>query len=389
MRATMKTDVVVAGHICLDVIPEIRGAPPSFGDLFQAGKLLEVGPACFGVGGAVANTGLALHRLGVKTALMGKVGDDPFGHAILGILRAYGEDVAAGMIVDPSVASSYTIVLNPPGLDRCFLYCPCANDTFGSDDLDYGRLEGARIFHFGYPPLMRRMFRHDGAELVRLLRRARERGPITSLDMALPDPTSEAGRQDWPALLRVALPWVDVFLPSLDEIAYMLRGSLSGIDDETARLRRISDLLLEMGPAVVAIKLGERGLYVRTTADAARFAPVAGRCGLDPAAWRGRERIAPCFEVEVAGATGAGDCAIAGFLAAMVRGMSLADAMTRAVAAGACNVERADSVSGIPAWSALESRLNSGWPRRPAQPRPGWRADESGKFLIGPAETPP
>lgn len=40
--------------------------------------------------------------------------------------------------------------------------------------------------------------------------------------MAKPDPTSEAGRKDWNRILERVLPYVDIFLPSLEEILYMI-----------------------------------------------------------------------------------------------------------------------------------------------------------------------
>ena len=56
-----------------------------------------------------------------------------------------------------------------------------------ADDLDYGAIAKADMFHFGYPPLMRRIFEQDGRELQRLFRRVKETGATTSLDMAQPD----------------------------------------------------------------------------------------------------------------------------------------------------------------------------------------------------------
>src|SRR5512135_839910 len=92
---------VVAGHLCLDVIPDLsRSNKEKFESMFQPGRLLDVGPVTFSTGGAVSNTGLALNKLGIKTALMGKVGDDIFGQAIQQIVASYGADLTGGMIVD-------------------------------------------------------------------------------------------------------------------------------------------------------------------------------------------------------------------------------------------------------------------------------------------------
>jgi len=73
-------DAVVAGHVCLDIIPDLSAHPEFRLDaLLRPGHLVEIGPAAFSTGGPVSNTGLALHRLGIRTLLMGKVGNHLFG----------------------------------------------------------------------------------------------------------------------------------------------------------------------------------------------------------------------------------------------------------------------------------------------------------------------
>lgn len=79
-------------------------------------------------------------------------------------------------------------------------------------------LDGARLVHFGYPPAMQAVCVDDGAPLIRLFKRARKRGAMTSLEMCGIDPTTWAGSTDWPSLLANVLPWVDVFLPSRDKL---------------------------------------------------------------------------------------------------------------------------------------------------------------------------
>jgi sugar/nucleoside kinase (ribokinase family) len=394
-----RTDVVVAGHICLDIIPSLADVPGRPGELFAPGTLVKVGPAVVATGGAVPNTGLALHRLGVATRLMGKVGDDLFGRAILDLLKRHDAALAEDMIVATGEHSSYSIVINPRGLDRTFLHCPGANDTFRAEDLPAERVGDARIFHFGYPPLMRRMYADGGAGLAHMLGAVRQRGVAVSLDMSRPDLASEAGLADWPSLLRRTLPQVDLFLPSLDETLLMLdrerflrmeqaagaAGIVSLADADL--LRQLADQLLELGAAVVALKLGDQGLYVRTTARNARLAAIGGGLGLAAAGWCGRELLAPCFEVAVAGTTGAGDCTIAGFLAGLLRGLGPEETLRAAVAVGACSVEAADANSGVPAWPAVERRLASGWRQREVRMAlPGWTLDAEHGLWRGPAD---
>lgn len=386
---------VVAGHLCLDVIPDLsRSSKDKFERMFQPGRLLDVGPVTFSTGGAVSNTGLALNKLGIKTALMGKVGADIFGQAIQQIVASYGADLTGGMIVDQSVASSYTVIINPPGIDRIFLHCPGANDTFTAEDVRYDLLRDARLFHFGYPPLMQRMYERDGAELADIFRRAKATGVTTSLDMALPDVNSAAGKANWVAIIHGVMPYVDVFLPSIEEILYMLRrdtynelvgtaGSANFLALVTpALLRDISQQLLDMGVKVVGLKLGDRGLYVRT-AGRESLVQMGRAAPADAAAWADRELWAPCFRVDVVGAAGSGDCTIAGFLSALLRGMSAEDAITSAVAVGACNVEKADTLSGVRTWEETMRRVGSGWTRLELSINDaGWRFDNSTSLWI-------
>jgi sugar/nucleoside kinase (ribokinase family) len=395
--SSQQARVVVAGHICLDMIPAFEVETTTLAHLLTPGNLIKTGPLTTATGGSVSNTGLALHRLGVPCKLMGKVGDDLVGRAIVDIVRAVGPELAEGMIVEKGHPSSYTVVINPPGVDRIFLHCPGANDTFGADDVDYGQLSGPRLFHFGYPPLMRRMFIDGGVELSTLLSRAKERGITTSLDMARPDPASEAGKADWPQILARALPHVDVFLPSFDETLFMLdrprfdrmvgdsESSDFNASADAAALRQLADQLLAMGAVIVALKLGTQGLYLRTSPDPAKIAAIGPCAPADPAAWADRELLAPCFEVTVAGTTGSGDCTIAGFLTGLLEGLSPEHVMTSAVAVGACNVEQADATSGIPTWPAVQQRIRSDWTRRPvAVSLPGWRWDETHRVWCGP-----
>jgi sugar/nucleoside kinase (ribokinase family) len=152
-----------------------------------------------------------------------------------------------------------------------------------------------------------------------------------------------------------------------------------------ALLTDLSAELLALGAGIVGLKLGERGLYLRT-APAERLRR-AGRALSDPEGWAERELWAPCFQVEVVGTTGSGDATIAGFLSALLRGGAPEAAVTAAVAVGACNVEAADALSGLRSWKATLARVAGGWPRRPlAVTAPGWRWVADPGVWVGPAD---
>lgn len=373
--------VVACGHLCLDIIPAFPQAGDR-SDWFRPGALYVVGAPVISTGGAVSNVGLSLNRLGVPVRLSAKIGRDPLGRLILERIDAEGRGLSAGILSLEGEISSYTAVINPPGVDRIFYHCPGANDTFAAEDVTGASLQDAAVFHFGYPPLMRRIYGDGGEALRDILRRARAAGALTSLDMSLPDPRSESGRVDWKSFLSRVLPFVDLFVPSIEESLFMLdRGEFDrflsrGGGDAVVRgaslddVSRVAGKALELGARAVLMKMGHRGAYLRTAARG-----IPGLSG-----WEGRELHAPVFCVErVAGTTGAGDATIAGFLASVYKGLAPEEALSMAVAVGGCCVEAPDATSGIRGWDATVERVRAGW-KRSAVPAPeaGWTRTPGG-----------
>jgi sugar/nucleoside kinase (ribokinase family) len=383
--------IIAAGHCCLDIFPDFAD---SDGALIP-GKLIDVGPAVLAPGGSVSNVGLALHRLGAPVRLLGKIGDDQFGHILLDHYTQADPALVESMQISPGETTSYSIVISQPDHDRIFLHCPGANHTFSAAEITGQDLTGAAIFHFGYPPLMRRMYENEGKELAEILVAAKQQGIFTSLDMARPDPRSQAGNVDWQVILRRSLPFVDAFLPSLDELLYMLDREryehlrrdcgddrlIDGIDG--AQLENLVDRLFSFGAAMVAVKLGDQGLYLGTTADASRWEGLASSIpALAASEWQGRSVVIPCFEVEAAGTTGSGDATVAGFLMGLLEYGTLAKTLEAAVAVGAYSVERVDATSGIPTWAEVRQRLTAGWTHSPMRVAlPDWTCrPESGTW---------
>ncbi len=392
-------EVIVAGHICLDIIPRFDVATLSnMDDVLVPGRVTEIGPAVLSTGGAVSNTGLNLHKLGIDTALMGKIGDDLFGRAIVDIIKRYGPKLADGMTIVPGAVTSYTLVIDPPGTDRAFVHCVGANHTFGADDVRYGLLEDARLLHFGYPTIMARMRANDGAELVELFRRAKATGISTSLDVAMPDTNRPSGQVHWRTLLENTLPHVDIFAPSFEELLFMLeRRRFEALDSEgdilagmtTADVQNLADQVLAMGAKMLLLKVGERGAYLRTAKHLSRDKLGRG-APRDLDVWTGRELWAPCFIPEVfVGTTGTGDATIAGFLAAVLRGQSPHEALITATAVGACSVEGANALDGVLTLEETIARVRAGWRTQPIEVSDaGWQRDKEHKLLLGPHNSP-
>ena len=131
-------------------------------------------------GGAVSNVGLSLHRLGLPVRLVAKIGNDPLGRLIVERIRAMDENLSSGLARTEGEVTSYTVVLNPPGIDRIFLHCPGANDTFTDDDVSDEVIGGSRDLPFRLP----------AAHEADLVGRRREAGEA-------PCPRKGAGRNDF------------------------------------------------------------------------------------------------------------------------------------------------------------------------------------------------
>lgn len=351
-------DAVVAGYLGVDLAPGFlaaaEGVPP--GDLLRPGKLTEVGPLEISSGGVVANTGLAMAVLGCRVALMGLVGQDALGDLLIDLLDGRGAPLHIRRA--HAAPTAYGIVLAPPGVDRMFLECPGCNATFTAGDIDYDTVATARLFHFGYPPLMPAMLADNGAELETMLRRVREMGVATALDMSLPDPDGAAAGVDWPGLLARVLPHVDVFTPSVEELLFMVAP------DEWSRLAARSDggdvvdligdeLLAELasevialGARIVLLKAGHRGGYLRS----GDITDLVGSLSLsgDDACTEGL--ALPALPVDAArfiNACGAGDAAVAGFLTGLLRGDGIRAAASLAMQVGRDSLYGADTTSGL------------------------------------------
>ena len=356
-----KFDVVVAGHICFDVIPAFKDmGKMTMGEIFTPGKLINMGSVKVSTGGPVSNTGLALDKLGIKTKLMGKIGDDYFGEGVLELLKE--RNAHDGMLVINGEETSYTVVIVPPGYDRIFLHNPGANNTFCADDINYELVKEAKLFHLGYPPLMKTLYKDDGKELVEIFKRVKKLGVTTSLDMSIPDPKSESGQVDWDKILKNLLPYVDIYLPSVEETMYMiqresfdyLQSKASGHDMldplDINSLQGLGEKLLSYGTKIAVIKCGVKGFYIRTS-DEDTLNEMGKAKPNDLNNWANRELHEESFHVpKVASAAGSGDSSIAGFLSAFLKGKNIEEAIKIACAVGGQNVQVFDAVSGIKTW---------------------------------------
>lgn len=379
MDTHRRKQVICAGHICLD-ITLAAATEEKYDDISEylsPGSLVPVKEAEIHIGGSVGNTGSAMKKLGADVRMMGKIGDDEFGRLITG--RIDDGRVCSEMITAKGVPTSYSVILAVPGIDRVILHNSGANDAFAMSDIDLDAVKDACLFHFGYPTLMKEFYQNDGRDLIRMFRAVRKLGTATSADMALISEDSAAARADWEMIIREAVPHIDIFAPSAEELAFLIdrpryyqwKRKAGGRDVTTVitekDIQPLADKLLGWGAKVILIKCGAAGLYLRT-AGKEPILRIGGGLGEQMTEWADVEHFEPCYKPRrVVSGTGAGDTCIAAFLCAVIEGCSWLEAVQLAAATGASCVEEYDTLSGIKPFAVLRDKIAHGWEKKKIQ----------------------
>ena len=352
--------ILVAGSIALDIIPEVyipkeQPIPEIF---LSQGKTTECSYTHIYLGGEVGNTGLGLKKLGCDVRLVSKIGDDSVGEIVRGMLQRY--DVDFTLIEMPGEQSSASVAIALPGKDKMALHRRGASQLFKAADITDDMLEGITLFHFGYPPSMKYMAENNGEELENLLKNVKSKGISVSLDMSLPDLKTFLGKIDWRPILERILPYVDLFMPSLEESIFFLhREEYTGLVRRTGSenllehinvretAEQLADELLKMGGTVILLKCGHEGMYLRT-AGKERWQAMGKAAPEDQSGWYDRKIWQRPVKVKrILSTTGAGDIAIAGFLSSFLHEDNAKTALGIAAWAASICIQSYDTISGL------------------------------------------
>jgi len=278
--------------------------------------------------------------------MVGKVGDDPFGDALVRIIKDKAPKLVDGLILDPSVPTAYKF-----NIGYAQYYFPGANKSFYASDLHRDILREADLFHFGHPALMRSIYRGDGGELVSILQRVRREGLSTSLDLGLPDMGEAAGAVDWSLVFENALPLVDILIADIPQLLFYLQaegnqqyseyGHAEAVEGITSGLlHALSERVLKFGVNILMVNLGEQGFYLRTNGEHAWKRPGRGLSGLGEA-WFDREIQEPVFVSGDQDTINDYDRGLAGFLAGLLTDSDPETALKLAAAASASKNQEA------------------------------------------------
>ncbi|MFO0906998.1 MAG: carbohydrate kinase family protein [Isosphaeraceae bacterium] len=288
--------VVVADHVCTPL-----ERMPAAGELIMADELL------MNIGGCASNAAVDLARLGVRSTVCGKVGDDAFGRFVAESLAAHGVD-PRWWGVAPKLATSQTMVINVQGEDRRYIHCFGANRGFTAADLDDALADPPRVLYLGGYLVLPGL---EPEAVAERFARVRRQGTITVLDVVTPGPG------DYLPLLRPILAETDVFLPNADEAALIL-----GENDPLRQALRFRDL----GAQRVIVTRGGHGAVA--VSDALRV-----RLGV--------------YSVKHVDGSGGGDAFDAGYIAGLLDGLDELGCLRLASAVGASCVRAVGTTAGV------------------------------------------
>src|SRR2546421_6928985 len=175
------TDILCAGIIVADHVCSPIAHLPQAGELVLADQLLLT------IGGCAANVAVDLVRLGVQTAVVGRVGGDVFGRVVADLLREQRVDVSL-VQVTPGVDTSQTLIVNVGGEDRRFIHTFGANAKFRAADIPIDQATHCRVLYLGGYLLMAGV---QADELAAVFAAARQAGAKTVLDVVTPGPSGD------------------------------------------------------------------------------------------------------------------------------------------------------------------------------------------------------
>jgi sugar/nucleoside kinase (ribokinase family) len=278
----------------------ITAIPPN-GDTFFIEDLT------LAVSGAAGTAVIAAAKLGLSCLAVGGYGQDMMGDWAVERIAGFKIDTS-GLQRIADVPTSSSIVLTRSDGSRPALHLKGATGAFVVPETDFDRVTDARVFHLGGVGLMDAM---DGERNAALIRHAKKRGCITTVDIFAGSPS------DLPDVEAV-LPWTDYFIPSIEEARAL--SDLNGLD-------AVAEFFHDRGAMCCVITLGAEGAFYHHR-DGTRF-------------------LMPAYVIDVVCTCGCGDVFNAGFAVGLLKGMSPQDAVRLANASSALNATGLGSQAGI------------------------------------------
>lgn len=321
--------IVCMGELLIDFVALERDTTVGQAETFQKAS-----------GGAPANVAVGCAKLGVPTAFITQLGDDPFGHFLKATLDENGVDTSGVVFTSEANTMLAFVAVDASGeRDFAFYRNPSADMLMEVDDLNTALLEQADIFHFGSITLI-----HEPMATTTLsaVRKARESGAIVTYDPNLRHvlwPSADAARD---GMMR-GLFEAHIAKMNEGELAFLLEEiALGGTEDMVDAARDLWHDRLKL----LIITLGEHGCIAVTPTDY----------------W-----MMPAFDIVVEDLIGAGDGFMAGILSALheagdieavMDDESMQAMLRRANAIGGITATRRGGIPALPTLDEIEDILS-------------------------------
>ena len=310
----MDFDVSVVGLYILDILGRPVERIPDKGNVEFIDQIRLT------VAGTAGGTVVDCAKLGLKARAVGAVGDDEKADFVLATLQGFGIDTGLMQRL-PGVPTSATILNIRPNGERPALHVRGASDHFDVPPAMDDAVLAPPFVHVGGTGLLKRL---DGEPTRRLLAEAKARGRTTTFDLI-------AATAETLAIVEPLLPYIDYFMPSIEEAQDM-----SGRTDPDD----IARFYLDRGAKTCVFTMGADGSYV--AGDGVRV------------------RV-PAFDIRVVDTTGCGDAYDAGFLAGLHAGFDLETCARFATAASGLVATGLGSDAGIVSFEDTLDKMNT-WP---------------------------
>jgi 5-dehydro-2-deoxygluconokinase len=297
-------EAAVLGRVGVDLYPNQLRAP-----------LRDIRTYTRFVGGFAGNVSTGLARLGIRTAIISRVGDDGHGEFVRNFLSAEGVDVRF-LRVDPDWLTPPTFceIWPPDNFPLLFYRRPTAPDwQVSPDDFDAEEVASAQVLFVTGTGLAQSPSR----ETSLLALRAHRGTAVLDLDWR---PTLWDAPDDYPRLAQEATAAANIVVGNEDEVA--AAGGLQ--------------TLLEIGPSAVIVKRGGDGA---TLFENGERTDVSG------------------VPVDVVNGLGAGDAFAAGLGYAIIRGLGLLEGVRLGNAAGAIVASQVACSEAMPTLDELQGVL--------------------------------
>lgn len=304
-----KFDVLTFGDLCVDITINGKDVSPEFG---QSEKLVE--DYSIEMGGSCSIFACQTAKLNLRTAIVGKIGDDEFGrkvHECLENAGVYTDYVK----VNSKLKTGVSLSLNN-GNDRAILTYVGTIDAVNIEDITDDMLKNVHHLHIGSYFLMKNMQKYY-PEIIKSLKRY---NATISLD------TNWDPDEKWDDGIWNILPCIDIFFPNLKEAM--------AITKKNSAVEAINELKRVI--PIVAVKQGDHGAVVYS---------------------KGKTHYANSLECSVVDAIGAGDTFDAGFIYGFLTGKTIEQCAKIGCICGSLNVRKSGGIKGQPKLEELNRFL--------------------------------